>query len=166
MPSSSSSPSTDPTIPGSVSPSACGMLSQGSWEEAHRTYKENIVQMVSPRWAVLSWVYHLLRISPPRPELCDFRISIAEMQRMHMTALQRELVDLGIQLRWPNDLPKTFNRLPAVLKEYSMALFFLSSLLELSIFRFNRSQSPSHLGRTLTQAHQVSQPRQSAIMTT
>lgn len=43
--------------------------------------------------------YHLLGISPPIPERCVFRTSIAEMQRMHMTALQKELVDLGIQLR-------------------------------------------------------------------
>jgi len=95
-----------------------GFLSQSSWEEAHRAYKQNIIQMVSPRWAVLSWAYRLFRAPRPSPEQCDFRISIAEMQRMYMAALQGELVDLGIQLRWPDDLSKTVSHLPAVLEKY------------------------------------------------
>jgi hypothetical protein len=99
-----------------------GILDPASWKEAHRIYQPNVVQMVSPRWAILSWAYHLFQARPPRPERCDFRVSIAEMQRMYMTALQSQLVDLGIQLRWPSDLAQTVNELPLVLEKYSTVL--------------------------------------------
>ncbi|KAK1751328.1 hypothetical protein QBC47DRAFT_406030 [Echria macrotheca] len=97
-------------------------LSLHSWEAALQGNKCQIVQSVSPRWSKLSWAYRLLRVPFPNPEQCGYDISIIEMQRTYVNALRAELVDLGIQLRWPDDLPKTTSRLSKTLEKYVQAI--------------------------------------------
>lgn len=95
------------------------LLSEKSWAWAHKAYQPNIVQVVTRRWAIFSWIFDWFNITHPDPSRCGVRISIAEMQRMYLTALKYELADIGLQLRWPADLPQTTAKLAVTLEKYS-----------------------------------------------
>lgn len=96
--------------------------SEKSWKAAHRAYHANFVQVVTRKWAIFSWIYELFEVENPDPRRCGVRISIAEMQRMYLTALKYELADIGFKLRWPTDLDETTKRLTITLEKYSMTI--------------------------------------------
>ena len=92
----------------------------GSWEQAVAKHKGNFIRIVTKRWQLFNWIHQLLPSPLPPKEQCGFRISIAEMHRTMMRALQIELINIGIALQFDNHNLETMRKLERVLTKYSM----------------------------------------------
>ncbi|KAI1383141.1 uncharacterized protein F4822DRAFT_93817 [Hypoxylon trugodes] len=91
-----------------------GMASCESWKKAYMQHHENLVTLVSPRWAIgdfiIRLVYKMYGKTPSVPGRgLGFRASFAEMQRIYMKALQIDLIDIGVQLRFDQTRQNTVN---------------------------------------------------------
>jgi hypothetical protein len=73
-----------------------------SWKEALRQHKGNFINLVTKRLPSIAWIYQLFRVAPPEFVQIGYRISLAEMHRMYMRALQIELVKIGVALQFDN----------------------------------------------------------------
>jgi hypothetical protein len=71
-----------------------------SWDKAHQQHKGNYISLVTNRLPLLAWICQLLGRAPGDH---GYRISLAEMHRMHMRALQIELVEIGVALQFDNN---------------------------------------------------------------
>ncbi|KAJ5059021.1 hypothetical protein PSV09DRAFT_2422288 [Bipolaris maydis] len=73
-----------------------------SWKIALEQHKENYISLVTERWPLFDWICQLLGRVPPNQVDIGYRISLAEMHRMYMRALQIELVKIGVALQFDN----------------------------------------------------------------
>jgi hypothetical protein len=74
-----------------------------SWNTARQQHKGNYISVVTNRLPLLAWICQLLGRAPPKFGDNGYRISLAEMHRMHMRALQIELVEIGVALQFDNN---------------------------------------------------------------
>ena len=71
-----------------------------SWDKALEQHKGKFVSLVADRSPLIAFIYQLLGVAPPKFDQMGYRISIAEMHRMHMRALQIELVQMAVALQF------------------------------------------------------------------
>jgi hypothetical protein len=74
-----------------------------SWNQALKQHDGNYINLVTNRLPLLAWICQLFGRAQPKFSDNGYRISLAEMHRMHMRALQIELVDIGVALQFDND---------------------------------------------------------------
>jgi hypothetical protein len=74
-----------------------------SWNEALDQHRVNLISLVIPTWPLLSWVRQILGVGPLYSGEVGYRLSLAEMHRMYMRALQIELVKIGVAMRFGDD---------------------------------------------------------------
>ncbi|KAI1452128.1 hypothetical protein F4805DRAFT_47114 [Annulohypoxylon moriforme] len=85
--------------------STIGAASPDSWKKAYQQHYGNFVTLVSPRWAIQDFLIRLVcglcgqAASVPRSRL-GYRVNFAEMQRMYMRALQIDLINTGVELKF------------------------------------------------------------------
>jgi hypothetical protein len=111
-----------------------------SLENAVLMHRGNFVESVTRRWRLFGWIYGLFRVDPPHKRAIGLKISIAEMQRVYMRALQIDLVKLGLFLQQGGVLneqgslgngkqkkfPWTTDHFGQVLSKYSMSTVMTS----------------------------------------
>jgi hypothetical protein len=74
-----------------------------SWEEALHQHKENLISLVTPTWPLIYWIRQIFGVGPLYSGEMGHRLSLAEMHRMYMRALQIELVKIGVATRFNDD---------------------------------------------------------------
>ena len=71
-----------------------------SLDTALEQHKGNLIDLVDERLPLLGWIYQILGRDPPKFEQTEYRISLAEMHRMYMRALQIELANMGVAMEF------------------------------------------------------------------
>jgi hypothetical protein len=74
-----------------------------SWNDALEQHKGNLISLVTQFWPIVAWFRQLLRAPSPESGQMGYRLSLAEMHRMYMRALQIELVKMGVALQFDHD---------------------------------------------------------------
>jgi hypothetical protein len=74
-----------------------------SWNEALDQHRFNLISLVIPTRPLVSWIRHILGVGLLYSGEIGYRLSLAEMHRMYMRALQIELVKIGVAMRFNND---------------------------------------------------------------
>jgi hypothetical protein len=75
-------------------------LQDESWDNALEQHKGNFISLVTDRSPLVALIHQVLGVAPPKFNQIGYRISIAEMHRMHMRALQIELVQIAVALQF------------------------------------------------------------------
>ncbi|KAI1088931.1 hypothetical protein F5B19DRAFT_402181 [Rostrohypoxylon terebratum] len=110
--------------------------SPGSWEKAYKQHYRNLAVLVSPRWAIQNFFISLgtwfcVKATPVPLHELGYRINFAEMQRMYMRALQIDLINLGVELKFDetsqknedwDSTPDTIKKMETMLKTYIQAV--------------------------------------------
>ncbi|KAK1515759.1 uncharacterized protein CCOS01_12957 [Colletotrichum costaricense] len=100
--------------------------SEFAWDIATKLHAKNFVRLVSRKPPVLHTIYRLLN----KLQMGDwgYRVNIAEMQRMHLRALQVGLVDKAVEMQvrgnamGPEAIAKDGKLLASLLREYTQAV--------------------------------------------
>jgi hypothetical protein len=71
-----------------------------SLETALEQHKGHLIALVDERLPLLGWIYRILARDTPTFEQTEYRISLAEMHRMYMRALQIELANMGVAMEF------------------------------------------------------------------
>lgn len=109
-------------IPLSASPPR--QQSDQAWNKAYELHGKNFVSLVSRRKPPFRRLLDAICGRPPKSGL-GYRVSIAEMQRMRLRALQFSLVEMGVNLHLgesasnDGDLVSTEKTMKLLLDEYS-----------------------------------------------
>jgi hypothetical protein len=74
-----------------------------SWNEALDQHRSNLISLVIPTRPLVSWIRQILGIGLLYSGEIGYRLSLAEMHRMYMRALQIELVKIGVAMRFNVD---------------------------------------------------------------
>jgi hypothetical protein len=72
--------------------------SSRSLETAFEQHEGNLIDLVDDRLPLLGWIYEILGRNPPKISKTEYRLSLAEMHRMYMRALQIELTNMGVAM--------------------------------------------------------------------
>jgi hypothetical protein len=69
-----------------------------SLEIALRQHGVNFIDLVDDQLPLLGWIYKILGKNPPKNPKTEYRLSLAEMHRMYMRALQIDLTNMGVAM--------------------------------------------------------------------
>ncbi|KAI0883759.1 uncharacterized protein GGS22DRAFT_25516 [Annulohypoxylon maeteangense] len=114
--------------------STIGVAGLESWKMAYEQHHENLVTLVSPRWAAVDFFIRLFgHAAPIERSKLGYRVNFAEMQRMYLRALQIDLINIGVDLKFGETLenagqwndtrtPGSLEKMDKMLKTYIQAV--------------------------------------------